>query len=189
VGERIFGGARAIPLGPAPTRLAEGPVALLGDAGGQVYAAHGSGIAAGLVAARMLADTLLSGGSPEDWNRTWQRRWGGLLAGSAVFARYSAGLSADDLRVLLTSGLLSPFLVRSGLDQRPPSLPLGQVPALGAALARNPRYAMRLGPVVARMTALRALYAAAPRSGRGWTAWERAVQALLAEPVATTAAP
>ena len=48
VGPRVFGGSGAIPLRRAHDRLADDRVALLGDAGCQVFPAHGSGIGAGL---------------------------------------------------------------------------------------------------------------------------------------------
>lgn len=96
VGERIFGGNRAIPLTPPHARLAEGPVALLGDSASRIFAAHGSGIGGQLVAAALLARTLAAGGSPEDWGRAWQRQHGGLFAGAALFARFSRGLSTDE---------------------------------------------------------------------------------------------
>ena len=65
VGDTIFGGARTLPLRRPYDALAGGCVALLGDAACQVFSAHGSGVGIGLIAARMLADTLASGAGPD----------------------------------------------------------------------------------------------------------------------------
>src|SRR5690606_38217140 len=81
VGEVVQGGARALPLSRPDDLLARGSVALVGDAARQVFSAHGSGIGIGLVAARLLADTLAQGRTPRDYAVAFQRRWGGLLAG------------------------------------------------------------------------------------------------------------
>ena len=173
VGDRVFGGARAIPLSAPATRLAAGNVALLGDAASQVFAMHGSGIAAGMLAARLLADTLADGGTPDDYNWKWQRQWGGLLAGAQDFARFSRDLTTDDVRTLIRSGLMNEAMVRDGLAQRPPSLDPRTLPTLALGLARAPRLGARVLPVAARMEALRALYAAYPRDPARVPAWER----------------
>ena len=80
IGPRVFGGSGAIPLRRTHDRLAGDRVALLGDAACQVFPAHGSGVAAGLLAARLLADTLAAGGPIGDYAVAWQRRHGGVSA-------------------------------------------------------------------------------------------------------------
>jgi flavin-dependent dehydrogenase len=122
IGERLFGGARAIPL-PRPRRLARGPVALLGDAGRQVFSAHGSGIGIGLVAARQLADALEAGAGPEGYSRAFHRRWGPLLASYDVLRRLSRRLDARNVAWLIRARVISETSVRMALSQRLP-LPL-----------------------------------------------------------------
>ena len=62
-----FGGQRAIPLGRPHDTLASDRVALVGDAARQVFSAHGSGIGAGMVAARMLVDAIVRGAGPAEY--------------------------------------------------------------------------------------------------------------------------
>ena len=179
VGDTIFGGARAIPLGRPHLRLAEGPVALLGDAANQVYAMHGSGIGAGLVAAAMLVKSLAGGGTPEDYNYEWQRAWGGQMAGAVAFARFSSTVTPEDMATLIRSGLMNPDLTRKGLEQTPPTPAAATLPLLALGVARAPQLALRLAPVLARITALRALYATVPRELDKLPAFEARVDRLL----------
>jgi menaquinone-9 beta-reductase len=182
IGAPLFGGARAIPLRRPFDRLTDGRVALLGDAAAQVFPAHGSGIAAGILAARTLADTLGTGGSLHDYAATWQRTWGGLLASYDLFRRFSQGLSVAELTRMMERGLLDPALARFGMMQRPPRLPgLATLPGKAAALAREPALAARLLDVAARMVAVRALYARYPRDPRRLGTWSRQVARIFGE--------
>jgi flavin-dependent dehydrogenase len=124
IGERLFGGARAIPL-RRPRLLARGSVALLGDAGSQVFSAHGSGIGVGLVAARQLADALVRGAGPEGYARDFHRRWGTLLRSYDLLRRLSQRLSAREVGWMMRAGLMNEATVRMALEQR---LPGGRAP-------------------------------------------------------------
>jgi flavin-dependent dehydrogenase len=119
IGEVIFGGARAIPL-RLPRQLARGPVALLGDAGSQVFSAHGSGIGVGLVAARQLADALSRGEGPEGYARAFQRRFGLLLRTYDVLRRFSQRIGAREVGWMMRTGLMNEKSVRMALEQRLP---------------------------------------------------------------------
>jgi len=157
VGERLFGGSRAIPLLPPLARLDDGPLVRIGDAGRQVFAAHGSGIGAQLVAARMLADTLAEGATLWDFTRRWQKSRGGQFCGSVAFARFSRSLSPDDLRDLFASGLMAPGATGRTLSQRRPGLGRADLPDLPKMLlgaVRAPRWLARLAPVAGRMARL-----------------------------------
>jgi len=179
VGEVLSGGSSPIPLRRPFTRLATERVALIGDAACQVFAAHGSGIGAQLVAARILADALAAGDGPLAYERRWQRTWGGLFAAYDLFRRYSEGLSAEALSELIEAGVMRPDMVRDGMVQRWPKLGPRRLVALLAAARRRPGPALRIAPVVARMGLARALYAAYPRSPRRIPAWDRAARRLL----------
>jgi flavin-dependent dehydrogenase len=174
IGERRAGGARAIPLGRPHDVLAEGNVALLGDAAGQVFSAHGSGIAAGLLAARLLADTLAEGRGPEPYGVRWQRRHGGTLVAYDVFRRFSQRLALDEVAELLDAGLLdaesSIAALRQALPRPSPRWLLGKA----RGLVRSPRLAARLAPVLGRMAAAQALYRsypADPTQRARWSTW------------------
>ncbi|MDG1479491.1 MAG: NAD(P)/FAD-dependent oxidoreductase [Myxococcota bacterium] len=177
VGERLSGGAGAIPLA-APFVLARDRVALVGDAGSQVYAMHGSGVGAGLVAGSILAETLANGGTPEDYATRWMRDHGGNFARAFLFAMLSSTLSIDELTALMGSGLMTPGLLADGLAQRTPRLRPRELPALLTGVARQRHLIRKLAPLLAKMAAAEALYATTP-ARRGREAWEQQVSRLL----------
>jgi flavin-dependent dehydrogenase len=153
IGEEIFGGARALPLGRARDHLAYDDVALLGDAALQIFSAHGSGIGAGMVAARKLADVIAAGRPLHDYSVAWHRELGPCFAAYDVFRRFSQTLTREEVETLVTSGLMSPAMARPALAQNmPPSRPsalLGRVPSA----LRAPALALRLASVAPRMAA------------------------------------
>jgi flavin-dependent dehydrogenase len=181
IGERRFGGARVIPLRRPFDRIASDRVALLGDAASQVFSAHGSGIAAGMIAARAVADALADGSGPRGYERRWMRAHGGRFAAYDAFRRLSSALTVDDLEGLLRSGLLDPVTSRAALEQRDP--PLGLRVALGKAVAavRAPRLAARLLPILVMMARLRGLYARYPSDPGDVPRWGAEVAAVFKE--------
>lgn len=179
IGDKLFGGARAVPLRRPLDRLASGNVALLGDAACQVFSAHGSGIGAGMVAARMLAEALSKEGDPHAYAVGWQRRFGGLFAAYDVFRRFSQRLGPDDLENLVTSGLLDEAAARAGLVQRLPTLELGSLGRRLGVLVRQRRLARQIAGVGARMAAAGALYARYPRDPARIDRWARHAARLL----------
>jgi flavin-dependent dehydrogenase len=182
VGARIFGGARAIPLRRPFDRLGHGNVLLLGDSACQVFSAHGSGIGAGLLGARVLADTLAAGGDAHAYSAAWHRRYGALFASYDAFRRFSQRLSGDDVERLMSSGLLDEWGARAGLAQRLPELDRTAVPRLLRAtgsLARHRDLARRLAPALARMALARPLYASYPSDPADLPAWSRRAARLL----------
>lgn len=174
IGARRSGGARALPLGRPRDVIAERNVALLGDAAGQVFSAHGSGIAAGLGAARLLADALAEGRGPEAYGVRWQRRHGGTLAAYDAFRRFSQGLAIDEVEALLDAGLLdaasSVAALRQELPRPSPRWLLGKA----RGLVRSPRLAARLAPALGRMLAAQAIYRSYPddpTQRARWSTW------------------
>lgn len=171
VGERLFGGARVIPLGaPNPCLVGE-RVALLGDSGCQVFAAHGSGVGSGLVAARMLADAVATESSLWSYNVAWQRKYGGLFASSYLFARYSRSLSGRDIGEMLESGAMSEPSVRATMDQQLPKLGARDLLGMGRAAARVPRRLRDLLPVVSASAGLQLHYSRYPSTRKGLPRW------------------
>jgi flavin-dependent dehydrogenase len=179
IGPRIFGGSAAIPLRRPHARLASDRVALLGDAASQVFAAHGSGVGAGLIAARLLADVVGAGQPLRTYEVRWQREHGGLFAFFDAVRRWSQRLDGDTLRGFLGDGLADEGLMRAGLDQVFPSPKLATLPGKARALLASPRLALGLAGTVVRSTALRALYARYPDAVEDVPAWERRVDWLL----------
>lgn len=176
IGQRVFGGARAIPLRRPFDRLGRGRVLLLGDAACQVFSAHGSGIGAGMLAARVLAETLAAGGDAHEYAARWHRRHGGLFAGYEIFRRLSQSFAPRDIERLMDSGVLDDNGARAGLAQRFPELDrralaakLSALPALG----RQPRLARRLAEALARIAVAQAHWARYPRRPARLPAWSR----------------
>lgn len=182
IGEPIFGGARAIPLRRPFDRIASGNVAAIGDAAAQVFPAHGSGIGAGMIAARVLADALAEGRGPEGYAADWQRRWGGLLASYDLFRRFSQTLSVPELQQMMEYGLMDPELARCGMAQEHPRPKLSSLPGKAVTLTRVPRLAGRLAKTLARMVAARALYARYPRDPGGLPRWSRQIARIFGDP-------
>lgn len=123
IGPRRWGGARALPL-RRPRTFGAGSGALLGDAGCQVFSAHGSGIGVGLVSARLLADALASGGDVATYAAAFERRFGTLFRVYDAFRRLSQRLSARQVSWLMRLGVLDEERVKAGLEQRLPRVPL-----------------------------------------------------------------
>lgn len=166
IGEVVFGGARPIPLRAPLARLASENVALIGDAGCQVFAAHGSGIGPGLVAARLLAEALARGDGPRGYAAEWHRRYGRLFGAYDWFRRFSSLLGAADLELLLDSGLLDDESARAGLEQRLPALAPRALPAKLTGLYRARRLASPLAGLVARRASNRIAEAFTHRARR-----------------------
>ena len=179
VGERRFGGSGPIPLRRSHDRLVAGNVALLGDAGCQVFPAHGSGVGAGLVAARMLADTLAAGRPLQDYELAWQREHGGLFAFFDVFRRWNQRASADTIGRMMHLGLVDELALRAGIDQVLPPVTSRTIAAKLRPLWREPSLAAELGVIAVRSAAVRALYARYPRQPALVPHWARLVDRLL----------
>lgn len=169
IGDRIFGGARAIPLAYPRPIMAKGTIAAIGDAASQVFSAHGSGTGAGLIAARMVTDALVAE-RLSTYQHRYQRRYGFLLATHDLFRRFTQRLTPDDLRVLIGEGLMSPQSVEAALAQRFPGFEPSML-AKGRTLFRHPRIARGLATLAARAGRLAAIYAAHPDEPSKQAAW------------------
>ncbi|NUN16699.1 MAG: FAD-dependent oxidoreductase [Myxococcales bacterium] len=164
IGGRHFGGQGAIPLRRPQTHIGLPGLAIVGDAACQVYSAHGSGVGMGLVAARLLADAAegcLDPGTQEVTQRyssTFLAMYGGLLTGSDIFRRFSQSLGPNEIRKLMSAGLLNPELMRAALNQEHP--PVDRRTALRTlrGAIREPRLASRLLPVLAKIATAQSFY-------------------------------
>ncbi|MFO0751117.1 MAG: FAD-dependent oxidoreductase [Myxococcota bacterium] len=126
VGALRFGGQAPIPLQRPRRHLAHvdgrgaeaRAVVWIGDAASQVYAAHGSGIGAQLVAARMLGEALAARGAAgaAAWQRAWHRRFGASFVAADAFRRLSMRLGPRGLAFMLKAGLLRASMVRLGMS-------------------------------------------------------------------------
>ena len=180
IGPMIYGGAAAIPLRRAYDRLVDDRVALLGDAGCQVFAAHGSGIGAGLVAAKLLAATLTGGGDLRGYEVAWHRRWGGIFAAYDAARRMSQGMDRTQLADAVTHGLIDHAMIKAGLDQELPRISPAMLAARLRAVRRAPTMTWPLVRAVAQMGAVQALSGLYPRDVRAADLWTRAMNRVLA---------
>lgn len=149
IGDKRFGGSRAIPLVLSRKPFATRDRALVGDAAGQVFPAHGSGIAAGMDAGRMAAAAIAGPGDLRAYERAWRARYGAVFRSYDVLRRVTQTLSADETRALMTSGLVSEDSLRAGLEQRPPPFGLDAMLRSAAALRKVPWVLPRLARAIA----------------------------------------
>ena len=182
LGKPVFGGARAVPLRRPYDRLASDRIALIGDAGCQIFPAHGSGIAIGLLAARVLADALASGAGLRGYEQTFQRQHGGVLAAFDLFRRFSQTLCVADLKRMMQSGLMEPAMARAAIVQRLPEVTLSGLAGKLGALTRAPDMAWRMAATFARIPIALGLYARYPADPAQLPRWSRLVARLFDEP-------
>ena len=175
VGDVIFGGVRAIPLSRPRDRLVLGRTIAIGDAAGQVFSAHGSGIGAGMVAARLLADAL-EREAPHDYAVRWQRSYGSVFAAYDVFRRLSQTLTQGEVRELMRAGLIDAASTSAAMQQQLPDMGVRPLVARLRAASRAPALASRLVPALVRMLAVTAAYRRYPRDPARldvWASWAR----------------
>lgn len=175
LGALIYGGAGAIPLRRPREELTDGTVILVGDTGCQVFPAHGSGIGAGILAGKLLAETLAGGGTPFDYEVAWHRRWGGLFAAYDAVRRWNQAQTGAQLEELMGRGMVDVDFARAGLDQVLPAL---GPRALACKLPRaiRERGVLSLGARTAAATALGPRF---PARGPARQAWSAAMQRVL----------
>lgn len=181
LGEVLFGGGGTIPLRRPYDSMTAPGIALLGNAACQVFPAHGSGIGAGMIAARQLAeaasahDDIGSADALWDYQARFLRSHGAVHAAYDVFRRMTQSLSTEEAERLLGSGMLVDAGTRAALDHRMPSLPARELVRIAAASLRHPDLALRFAPVVARLHLVHAHYRRYPlqrdlRALRRWAA-------------------
>lgn len=188
VGAKRFGGSRAIPLRRPLDELVRGNHARIGDAACQVFCAHGSGIGVQLVGAAGLAEHLATGGGLQGWATWFMRTWGGRLAASDQFARFSRSLSVDETGGLIRRGLMPASVAAAELGQREAVPRPRELMRMGLGAPRSARVLKRLAPVGVRMARLRRLYGQYPHDAAQLPAWaaraERVAQ--MPRPPSTT---
>lgn len=149
IGARLFGGSGAIPLRRPYARLSAPGLALLGDAACMMFCAHGSGIATGLLAARLLADIVSAGGDPGAPSVTWRyaaryhRAHGGVLLAYDVIRRATQRLTREESEILLATGLVSRASLAAGFAQLPPPLDAAELLRVARGALKAPRLAAR----------------------------------------------
>jgi flavin-dependent dehydrogenase len=162
IGERVFGGAGALPLRRPYARLTAPGLALLGDAGNQMFPAHGSGIAIGLRAARLLADVVLEGDRARigDEDASWpyamrfHRTHAGALAGYDLVRRMAQAFTRDEAEALYETGLITHASVLAALQQELFAPSPGELLGTAKAALQAPRLAAKVLAVFAKIPLL-----------------------------------
>jgi flavin-dependent dehydrogenase len=179
VGQPLAGGAGLIPLRRPYARLVAPGAALLGDAACQVFPMHASGVGAGLLAARQLADAVRDATDPGDEHTLWryattfQREAGAMHAIYDQVRRAVQALTPAEALETLDAGLLSAPAVTAGMDQLLPPPTLALLTDTLSAVLRAPRLAARLAPLGPRAAAQAALFQAYPPTPAGFPAWQQ----------------
>lgn len=155
IGHRHFGGWRAIPICSPFYPLFRDRVAFLGDAGCQVFPAHGSGIGSGLIAAKLLAEALAQGRGVEGYAASWHRKYGALHSAYDLMRRFSQTITAEGLGDMMRHFLLDRESLEAGLDQRFPPLSVGKVHLFLNRIRHVPHVAKPLLRVLLRIPRLR----------------------------------
>jgi hypothetical protein len=182
-GKRISGGAGLIPVRRAFDRLVGEGYALLGDAASQVFPAHGSGVAAGMLAADMLAKTIagaLGTAGPTTvglwpYAADYQRTRGAVCASNEWVRRLTEGLDAPLIDAMVKNGALNARAIRRSMACRSPRLSTGQLVGAGRALLGAPRLTGRILATAARAALTQLHYQRYPKTwdaGR-FAAWRR----------------
>jgi flavin-dependent dehydrogenase len=171
LGRRRFGGWRAIPVCSPFSPLFDRRVAFLGDAACQVFPAHGSGIGAGMVAARLLADALANGRGTEGYAASWHRRYGALHCAYDLIRRFSQTLNAKRLAGMMSNYMIDEESVVAGLDHRFPDLSFGKVNLFVSNLRRVPETARPLLRVLLRIPLLRLHHQLYLPNRPQWQSW------------------
>ena len=193
IGKNQFGGSRAIPLTRPYSHLVAPGLALLGDSACQVYSSHGSGIGIGMIAAKILAETVLAADKKNKdigsvfslWSYplNFHREYGGLFAFSDAFRRLSQSLKLEETTQIFESGLLTETLVHAGLIQHGTNIPAKDLAGQLSAAIKNPALSFRVLSVLSRLPAILALAKTYPPSydpsGVTLKAYDTAMNALI----------
>ncbi len=186
IGPRVSGGGAPIPVRRPYDVLACPGLVLLGDAGCQVFPAHGSGVGAGLVAGRLLAEAVAGGGDPGAEAATWAYQAAFQTTRGAVHALYDGlrrltlDLTEQQVVRLLSCGVITEGFARPGLEQRPFTPHPEELPRVARGAVRALRPAARAAGRLPRMLSAWLVYRRYPRrpDRLRLSAWARAAAAV-----------
>ena len=168
IGRVLFGGTGRIPLRRPFARLGAPGIALVGDAGCQVFPAHGSGVGSGLIAARELADATAEADDPGSLEATWQyqarfhRETGAINAAYGLLRLLSQSMDQQSVSDMIRAGLVTPDATRHALAQRLPAAGPDSLLRMVRGVAKRPDLTRRVLPFVARIPLVYAAYRAYP---------------------------
>lgn len=158
VGNRVFGGGGLIPLRPGDPVLVDDQLVRVGDAAGQVFPQHGSGVAQGILAASMAANAISAAIQRGDtsarglwqYQVEWYRTRGAVNAQYHPLRYFSSGLSRADMARLFAAGGIHSSAVARALAQAP----MRVEPDMAMELARHIPQLLPIAPFLGRALAL-----------------------------------
>lgn len=188
-GKVEFGGAGLIPIRRPYDRIAAPGIALIGNSACQVFPAHGSGIGVGLIAGKIMAETLGAAADPGSLEATWayqcaaQRELGATLAISDVFRRASQDFDHATVDAMIDGGFITPSTGEAALTQRTATPDAGELLTLARGAIRYPGLLAKLIPVGMRGALVSALYARYPEKPdlKKLERWSRRVARVFGE--------
>lgn len=188
-GKVEFGGAGLIPIRRPYDRLAAPGIALIGNSASQVFPAHGSGIGVGLIAGRIMAETLGRLRDPGSLEATWayqcaaQRELGTALAVSDIMRRASQRFTPEIVDAMIDGGFITPTTGRAALTQQAAAPSAGELFALARGAFRYLKLLMRLAPAGIKAARVQSLYRAYPDhpDGEALAHWSRRVARIFGE--------
>jgi flavin-dependent dehydrogenase len=138
IGRRRFGGGGLIPLAPFPGPTVDDRLVRLGNAAGQVFSQHGSGVAQGIRAASLAANAIAAAIQIGDTSAAglWsfehehQITAGRTLAAWQPLRLLSSSLSPHETELLFAAGVLNARSAHAALAQKLPPEDLRMVPGL-----------------------------------------------------------
>lgn len=191
IGPVVMGGGGRIPIRRPYDRLTAPGLALVGDSGCQVFPVHASGVGSGLIAARILEESMRAfddlGSEAATWayQSAFHRERGGVHAAYDVMRRASQQIDGETLDTLLATGLVGRGSTESAMAQRLHVPSASELARLARAAARAPRASAGLVWAALRMPAIQRAYSAFPAepSADAFRAWARAVAVLCGHQV------
>lgn len=153
IGDRKFGGGGLIPLRAPSDSFVDDGVIRIGDAAGMAFPTHGSGVATGMRAAEIAANTasaciqrgISDIGELWEFNRMYHRQIGVVNAAYQPIRYLTMAMTTPEVKALIESGLITPasiykVLEASMMDFEIPS-PRGLVAQAATLLPIVPRFA------------------------------------------------
>ncbi|NOZ85541.1 MAG: NAD(P)/FAD-dependent oxidoreductase [Deltaproteobacteria bacterium] len=185
IGRLVKSGSGTIPIRRPYDILAIPGLALIGDAGLQVFPAHGSGTHSILTAAKILADTVSPRADPGGERSTWeyqagfQRKVGAVHAVYDLVTRMTINNPASTTRALLENAILGPDQLTAGLCQELPPVTVGSLFKTFTKLG----LISKTGPLTVKAPLVHALYKAYPSKPDmdALGKWSRSVALLFSE--------
>lgn len=156
-GKTLIDGRGAIPLNAPFKRLGTTGLALLGDSAHQIFAAHGSGIGFGLIAARLLSDAVIAQSKAghdigaietiSHYQNAFHLTYYQRLYFSEQFRKFTQNLDENATTRLIASGILGGELAKQTLRQEKPTLSFASLTTLAKNAVKSPHVFMRVMPL------------------------------------------